>query len=965
MNPILGTAIALLGIVVALSIAGFWWRTELRQTEGRLRRTKRRAKEVEARLDWISRYSNDVMLLLDVDGWIVDANERLTETYGYARSEVLGQPIGKLSAASTGGSARPEELLRDILRDGSAIFESVHVRKDGSEVPVEVNARRLDVDDGTFLICSVRDITERKQQGERLRRSEAAHRALFDAVPHPMCVYDLGSLRILGANDAGVAQFGYPRDELLRMTVTELLAPREEARLREHVARNGTAPLLLSGLWESRRRDGTTFSTEVVSHSVTIDGRAARIVVATDVTQRLRVENALHASEARYRALFRSNPHPMWAYDLETLAFLAVNDRAISQYGYSEAEFLSMTIADIRPPEDVERLKAHVRQYSDEVLSDSGIWTHRTRDGRLIDVEIVSHAMTLSGRPARIVLAHDVTRRLAAERALQASEERYRKLFEQANDAIVELDLTGGIHAVNDEAARIFGYSRDELVGRNLRDVVPEFERPRLEHLLAATLAASTVRVPYDGRWNLVRRDGDSFVAKVRARALENGMVIVVVHDLTEYLTVQRSLERQRDLYNLLSHCSHAVTRGESRDALLAEVTELAVRHGPFRIVTAARIEAGGELHDIGHLFRDDGVVASLREGRSVVCNGGWSAAWEGMPGGGTAPGVVGSAAVLPVFTRGEATHALLFCSSETDVFDEEIVKTLEQVAAEVSFGIDALATRRDLAAAYADLELKVEERTRDLAEAKDRAEAADRAKSAFLSSVSHELRSPLHSIIGFTSVLLEGIGGPLNEAQREHVDVVRDSAQHLLSIINDLLDISRIEAGAMVMVQAPYSPDDVLRRVMQRFRIEADAKGLEFRLETDGSRARATGDERRAEQVITNLVSNAIKYTVAGGVLVRSGVVGDRLVIHVEDTGRGIPAEEQDRIFARFTQLDPEAGRLAEGTGLGLAIARGLAGAMGGRIEVVSEPGRGSRFTLHLPLGATQSVQDGARLAG
>jgi len=959
LNPILGIAIALLGIVVALSIAGFWWRTELRQTKGKLHRTRRRAEEIQARLDWISRHSNDVILLLDADGWIVDANERLTEAYGYARNEVLGRHIGEFRSLSTGGRSRSRELLGDIIRDGSVIFESVHVRKDGSEVPVEVNARRLDLDGCTFLIGSVRDITERKQQEALLRRSEAAYRALFDAVPQPMCVYDLETLRILGANDAGVAQFGYSREEMSRMTVVELLAPREEERLKQHVARNSTAPLLLSGLWESRRKGGGTFVTEVVSHSVSIDGRPARVVVATDVTQRLRVENALHASEARYRALFRSNPHPMWAYDLETLAFLAVNDAATSQYGYSESEFLSMTIADIRPPEDVDRLKEHVRRYSDEVLSDSGIWTHRTRDGRLIDVEIVSHAITLSGRPARIVLAHDVTRRLAAERAVQASEERYRKLFEQANDAIVELDLTGRIHAVNDEAARIFGYSRDELVGGNLRDVVPESEQPRLEHLLAATLATSTLRVPYDGRWNLVRRDGDSFIAKVRARVLENGTVIVVVHDLTEYLTVQRRLERQRDLYNLLSHCSHAVTHGESRESLLAEVATLAVRHGPFRIVTVSRIDNAGQV------FRDDGVVAALREGRTVVCNDGRSGALAAMPGAEPSTGAIGSAAVLPVFTRGEATHALLFCSNETDVFDVEIMKTLEQVAAEVSFGLDALATRRDLAAAYADLEIKVEERTRDLAEAKDRAEAADRAKSTFLSSVSHELRSPLHSIIGFTAVLLEGIGGPLNESQREHLDVVRDSAQHLLSIISDLLDISRIEAGAMAIVQAPYRPDEVLRRVVQRFRIEAETKGLEFRLETDGTRAGATGDERRVEQVVTNLVSNAIKYTAAGGVLVRSRVVGDRLVIDVEDTGRGIPAAEQQRIFARFTQLDPEAGRLAEGTGLGLAIARGLAGAMGGRIEVVSEPGRGSRFTLHLPLGATQSVQDGTRLAG
>jgi len=182
----------------------------------------------------------------------------------------------------------------------------------------------------------------------------------------------------------------------------------------------------------------------------------------TEITERVRAAQALQASEAHHRELFESNPHPMWVYDLETLAFLAVNDAAIRQYGYSRDEFLRMSIKDIRPPENVPRLLDNIAAVS-EGIDEAGTWRHWTQDGRLLEVEITSHTLRFGGRAAELVLAHDVTRRNAAERALRESEERLRLALQAANQGLYDLDLRTGDAVVSPEYARMLGWEPEEF----------------------------------------------------------------------------------------------------------------------------------------------------------------------------------------------------------------------------------------------------------------------------------------------------------------------------------------------------------------------------------------------------------------------------------------------------------------------------------------------------------------------
>lgn len=249
------------------------------------------------------------------------------------------------------------------------------------------------------------------------------------------------------------------------------------------------------------------------------------------------------------------------------------------------------------------------------------------------------------------------------------------------------------------------------------------------------------------------------------------------------------------------------------------------------------------------------------------------------------------------------------------------------------------------------ELEERVVERTKELEIARDAAQSADRLKSAFLATMSHELRTPLNSVIGFSGILLQRLAGPLNDEQVKQLKIVSRSAKHLLALITDVLDLSKIEAGQMKVFMKPFNLRDSIHKTMATVRLEADRKGLALECDVRSEVGQMTGDQRRVEQVLINLLANAVKFTEEGHVRVEVSATAQDVSIRIKDTGPGIDAKFMDMLFLPFSQIDNGLDRKYEGTGLGLSTSKGLVELMGGRIWVESEPGVGSTFGFSLPL--------------
>lgn len=255
-----------------------------------------------------------------------------------------------------------------------------------------------------------------------------------------------------------------------------------------------------------------------------------------------------------------------------------------------------------------------------------------------------------------------------------------------------------------------------------------------------------------------------------------------------------------------------------------------------------------------------------------------------------------------------------------------------------------------ELRKAYAEMEQRVIDRTTDLAEAMEKAKMADQIKSAFLATMSHELRTPLNSIIGFTGILLQKLAGPLNDEQIKQLSMIQKSSRHLLSLINDVLDISKIEAGQLDLEMTEFDLRASIDKTVKLITPVTEKKGLALIVNIADEIDQVYGDERRIEQIILNLLSNSAKFTDSGSLTINCNLENNMCKLSVIDTGIGIKSDEQDKLFAPFSQLDTGLSRKYEGTGLGLSICKKLIEMMNGSIRVESTIGAGSTFTIYFP---------------
>ena len=396
-------------------------------------------------------------------------------------------------------------------------------------------------------VAIIRDVTDRKV-AEASALDE--HRRLaFHVENTPLAVIEWDQdFKVLRWSPAAQKLFGWKADEVIgkRYSDWEFVVP-EDLDVVDQVGHRQSLGQELHNISRNRNytKLGSILHCEWYNSALYNDaGKLISVLsLVLDVTVATRIEEALRKSEAQYRLLFESNPQAMWVYDLTTLRFLAVNDAAIRHYGYSRAEFLEMTIKDIRPPEDVALLEKYLNAENGD-LNHAGEWRHRKKDGTVINVDITANRLTFAGRPAEFVLVHDITERKKAETALRMSEDRYRDLVDNSHELICTHDLEGRVLSVNPWASRVLGYPRESIVGINIRNgLLPEYREQFDEYLRTVTTQGSA-----RGVMKVRTATGEirlwEYYNTLRTEGVEKPIVRGMAHDVTER---RQALKREKE----------------------------------------------------------------------------------------------------------------------------------------------------------------------------------------------------------------------------------------------------------------------------------------------------------------------------------------------------------------------------------------------------------------------------------
>jgi PAS domain S-box-containing protein len=396
-------------------------------------------------------------------------------------------------------------------------------------------------------VAIIRDVTDRKIiEASTL---DDHKRLAFHVENTPLAVIEWDhEFKVLRWSPAAQRLFGWTTEEVLgkRFSEWHFVVP-EDFEAVHQVAQRQNQGQEQHGI--SRNRNYTKLGTILHCewYNSALYNESGKLVsvlsLVLDVTVATRIEEALRKSEAQYRLLFESNPQAMWVYDLETLRFLAVNDAAVRHYGYSRADFLDMTIKDIRPAEDIKLLEQYLATGNPE-LDHAGEWRHRRKDGTTINVEITSNRLHFAGRAAEFVLVNDITERKKAETALRISEDRYRDLVENSHELICTHDLEGRVLSVNPWASRVLGYPQDSLVGINIRDgLLPEY-REQFDEYLRTVKTEGSAR----GVMKVRTATGETrlweYYNTLRTEGVEKPIVRGMAHDATER---RQALKREKE----------------------------------------------------------------------------------------------------------------------------------------------------------------------------------------------------------------------------------------------------------------------------------------------------------------------------------------------------------------------------------------------------------------------------------
>ena len=778
------------------------------------------------------------------------------------------------------------------------------------KVPIP-NARRDEIGEMAQVLTLFRESVIRREQAER---TEAQLREVIENISEGFSLYDSDDRLVVSnsryrellypdAKDA--VEQGAPFETVIREAAEKGYIKDAKGRVEEWVSerlaqhRDPGEPQL------QQRSDGRWIQ---VSERKTEDG--GTVAVYTDITELKRAEQEVIESERFLATLVNNIPEVVFFRDLDG-RYIRVNKKYEEVYQVSDESIRGKTVHDIFPRAQADDYAAYDHEAVDkrQVLKrEERIVVH---GGERVYDELKFPILDADGEVIAVGgVDYDITERKRAEEALRESEERYALAMHGSNEGLWDWDLRIGKIYISPHVRELLGMPAEQL------EVTPVEWEARIHpddlegHLMTKRAHLDGETEFYDCEYRVLGNEGGYRWVRVRGHGLhdEAGEVFRMagsLNDITERKWADEALKFSEERFRAVSESAH------------------------------------------------DAIISTDEEGRIVF----WNKGAENIFG--YSEGEISHKALIKIMPEPyRERHLVAFKQHSVSGQDTVIGQTLEMEGLHkdgsvfpVELSISSWFAGGDRY--YTGILRDITERTQGeeaLRQARDEATQATEAKSRFLANMSHELRTPLNAIIGFTRLVMRRSKERLEPKQYGNLEKVLSSAENLLVLINDILDLSKIEAGQVIIYPTEFTLDAVIDECLRTVEplVKTDRVRLVHEVETD--LPKIFTDEDKVRQILLNLLSNASKFTEEGSVMVRVCSQDEMLVIEVADTGIGIPEEAQKLIFEEFAQTEDGAERRHGGTGLGLAITRQLARLLGGDITVESTPGAGATFTVAIP---------------
>jgi len=780
-------------------------------------------------------------------------------------------------------------------------------------------------------------VTEHRQSKTTLGESAELYRSMIELSPDSIVVANLKG-PILLCNDAATELSGYSKDEMVgkHFSKVGIIRLRDAPKYLKIFtsARRGktTEPIELP----FHRKDGAIIWTEVRIGLLKLGNKTVVQSILRDITERKQSEEALKESEEKFRTFMETASDLMHITDKDgNLTY--VNDSMVRVLGYSKEEMIGMHITQLLSREALEKdFKPNWDKFitNGEIALDT---TLATKDGKDIYGELKAVGVYDSdGKYAgsRVVF-RDLTERELMREVLQESTRRFRNLIETTSDWVWEVDVNGVYTYASPKVKELLGYEPEEVIGKTPFDLMPPEEAKRKSEEFRATMESQRPfarmendNLHKDGRLVVLETSGVPFFDTAGRLYGYRG----IDRDITErkrmeeqLLLVESAIEASisaviiADLNGNLTYANPAFAYmlgyDNPEEMLGKSTTSFAKEEEEARSIIETVLDGRARVAEVVAKRKDGAELIVGVRASPIVDAKGQPIAW--------------TASLVDITRRKRLEQEIQDKNEQLDAQNEELRATNEEMMAQ----------------------------QQELMEKTDEVARANQLKSEFLANMSHELRTPLNVIIGFSQLMIDEVPVRVNQEQRQCLSDTLDSSQHLLNLINDVLDLSKIESGKTKLKQEKVALTKVIASLTRSMMPILTQKKQSLDVEIAEGLPPVYTDKGKLEQVLLNLVDNAAKFTPDGGKL-KIEVVSDDdwCQVSVIDNGIGIKKEDQERIFEPFCQLANPLTKEKSGTGLGLALIKQIVERYGGRIWVESEYGKGSRFTFTLPLATNDT---------